>query len=259
MYCCPSPTIWPQDGVGGLMPTPMNDSAASVEDVADEQTAEAGAEGARAVDELLLLDREHLRARLPRDADPPGQPDGDENVHEAGAQRRHHEDHEEQPREGVHDVDETREEDVHPAPEVTRQRAYRHADQHDDHLGPETDEHRHPRAVDHPGEQVAAELIGSQGVLAGGRLVETAEVRLGVRERGEEVGEDRDQAEQDDDDAAGQCQAIAQQPAGAVPPETRHADPRLVDRNGDRDGGAAHLSTGCGGRGRHRGDLRRGS
>src|SRR5205823_9582388 len=42
------------------------------EDVACEQTAEAGAEGARAVDELLLLDREHLRARLPRDADPPG-------------------------------------------------------------------------------------------------------------------------------------------------------------------------------------------
>ena len=29
-YCCPSPTIWPHDGVGGLMPTPMNESAASV-------------------------------------------------------------------------------------------------------------------------------------------------------------------------------------------------------------------------------------
>src|SRR5262249_7468110 len=30
MYCWPSPTIWPHDGVGGLIPTPMNDSAASV-------------------------------------------------------------------------------------------------------------------------------------------------------------------------------------------------------------------------------------
>ena len=30
MNCCPSPTIWPHDGVGGLMPTPMKDRAASV-------------------------------------------------------------------------------------------------------------------------------------------------------------------------------------------------------------------------------------
>src|SRR5215470_16015142 len=30
MYCCPSPTICPHDGVGGLIPTPMNESAASV-------------------------------------------------------------------------------------------------------------------------------------------------------------------------------------------------------------------------------------
>src|SRR5438552_2588822 len=28
--CWFSPPSWPQDGVGGLMPTPMNDSAASV-------------------------------------------------------------------------------------------------------------------------------------------------------------------------------------------------------------------------------------
>src|SRR5258707_13693978 len=30
MYCWPSPTICPHEGVGGLMPTPMNDRAASV-------------------------------------------------------------------------------------------------------------------------------------------------------------------------------------------------------------------------------------
>src|SRR5207244_13530076 len=30
MYCRPSPTICPHDGMGGLMPTPMSDSAASV-------------------------------------------------------------------------------------------------------------------------------------------------------------------------------------------------------------------------------------
>jgi hypothetical protein len=29
-YCCPSPTIWPHDGVGGLIPTPMKERAASV-------------------------------------------------------------------------------------------------------------------------------------------------------------------------------------------------------------------------------------
>ena len=72
------------------MPTPMNESAASVkiasgmpkvtattigrqrvgQDVATQEPAEAGAEGAGAVDELLLLEREHLGARLAGDAHP---------------------------------------------------------------------------------------------------------------------------------------------------------------------------------------------
>ena len=113
-YCCPSPTIWPQEGVGGLIPTPMNDERRlrkdrlrnperdgdddrgerARKDVTQQHPAGARPESAGALDELLLLDGEHLGARLPGDADPPGEPDRDEDVDEARAQHGHDEDHE---------------------------------------------------------------------------------------------------------------------------------------------------------------------
>ena len=246
------------------------------QDVAREQAAEAGAEGAGPVDELLFLDRQHLRARLAGNPHPAGEADRDKDIREAGAQHRHDQDHEQEARERVHDVDEAREEQVGTAAQITGQRADRHADQHDDHLGAEPDEHRHPRAVDHAGEKIAAELIGPQGVVTRGHLVEAPEVRLGVRERGEQVGEDRDQAQQHDDGSAGHRQAIAQEPARAVAPEGRRANRRLTGRRRARaraspaqsvlGGGIgrgakppSEFNTGCGGRGRHTGGRRRGS
>ena len=49
-------------------------------------------------------------------------------------------------------------------PTIARQRADRHADRHDDDLGAEPDQHRHARAVDHPREQIAPELVGAERV-----------------------------------------------------------------------------------------------
>ena len=178
-------------------------------DVAPEHAAEPGAKCPRPVDELFFLDGQDLSAGLARDPDPAGEADGDEDVREAGAQHRHDQDHEQQARERVHHVDEASEDQVGPPAHVARQRADRHAHDHDDHLRAEPDQHRHSGAVDHPGEQVATELIGAQGIRAGGRLVEAAEVRLGVRKRREEIGEDRDQTEQHNDDAAGHRETIA--------------------------------------------------
>ena len=69
-----------------------------------------------------LMD-EHLGARLARDADPAREADRDEDVHQPGAQHRHDEDDEEQAREGVHHVDEAREDEVDAAADDTRTRA----------------------------------------------------------------------------------------------------------------------------------------
>src|SRR2546428_9755289 len=78
--------------------------------VTEEETSGARAEGARPLDVLLLLDRQHLCPRLPRDADPAAEPDRDEDVGEPGPEHGHAEEHEPQAREGVHAVEEAREE-----------------------------------------------------------------------------------------------------------------------------------------------------
>src|SRR5262245_33102836 len=52
------------------------------EDVSQQEPAEPRPERTGALDELLLLDGEHLTARLPGDADPPGESDRDEDVRE---------------------------------------------------------------------------------------------------------------------------------------------------------------------------------
>src|SRR5882724_10658522 len=192
MYCCPSPTIWPHDGVGGLIPTPMNDSAASVKIASGIPNVTATTIGVSAFGRMWRTSRRWNPAPSAR------------------------------------------------APSTnsfsliasTCARVWR---------------------------AIATELVGAQRVVAGGRFVEPAEVRLRVRERRQEIGEDRDQAEQRDHYAAGHRETIAAEPAYPVPPETRGPDPRLLDRNGDGDRGAAHLSTGSSGRGRHRGGRRRDS
>ena len=138
MYCCPSPTIWPHDGVGGLMPTPMkrerglgedrlrdaegdrdDDRRERVgQDVAHEQAAEAGAERPGAVDELLLLDREHLR-RASGGAMPtqPVSPIAMKMFVSPAPSIDMTRITNKQARERVHDVDEAREEHVDPAAE----------------------------------------------------------------------------------------------------------------------------------------------
>ena len=218
--------------------------------MAEQEPPEARAEGARALDELFLLDREHLRARLPGDADPAGEPDRDEDVEQPGAERRHDQDDEQQARERVHDVDEAGEEQVDASAQVSGQGADRHPDQHDDDLRPEPDDHRHARTVDHPGEHVAAELIGAERVVARGRLVEAAEIRLGVRVRAQDVGEDRDQDQHDHDTTAGHREPILPEPPERVASETRRDDrlasagSQKADRGfGTRRGGGTHVST----------------
>src|SRR3990167_5706084 len=115
MYCWPSPTIWPHEGVGGLIPTPMNESAASVKiasgmpNVTDTTIGVSAfgstwrvssrlnpAPRARAPSTNSFSLIESTWARVCRAM--PTQPvrDRDEDVHEPGAQHRHDEDDEEE-------------------------------------------------------------------------------------------------------------------------------------------------------------------
>src|SRR5438094_7127370 len=123
------------------------------QDVAQQQPPAAHAEPAGGIHELLLLEGEDLRPRLPRDADPAGEPDGDEDVEEAGPQHRHDQDDEQQARERIHDIDDAHDDHVGAAPQIARQGADGDAEGHDDDMRNEAEQHVHTVAEDYEREQ----------------------------------------------------------------------------------------------------------
>ena len=116
--------------------------------------------------------------------------------------------------------------EVGAAADEAGQRADRHADPDHDELCAEADQHRHARAIDQAREQIAPDVVGAERVIARRSLVQAPEVRLGVRVGREHVGEDRDQHENDDHDAARHRELVAQEPPPRVSPE-RGAGARL--------------------------------
>src|SRR5436190_2020183 len=193
MYCWPSPTIWPHEGVGGLIPTPMNESAASVKIASGMPNVTATTMGVSA---LGMMCRPSSRPK--------------------------------------------------PAPRARAPSTYSFS------LMTRTCARVWRAIPTHP-----VRPIG-----------ETGEGRPGVGQRRQEVGEDRDQAEQDDDAPAGHRQPIAQEPPHAVAPEARPTRPRRAGSirfraralpaqvllGGGIGRGAkppSEFKIGCGGRGRH--------
>ena len=153
--------------------------------VARDDLAVRDADRLRGLDELGLLERQHLPADEPADGDPAGQADGHEDeqqaVHrlaEGGlAEDDRQQDDEEQVREGVDDVGEPHQEVVRAAAEPAGGRAERHADGQDDDLDDDRHGHADARPVEEPAEQVAPDLVGAQDVPRAERRQRLAAVR----------------------------------------------------------------------------------
>src|SRR5438874_576783 len=124
------------------------------------------------LDELALLEREHLTAHEARHADPVHDRDGHEDekqatldVAERGvAQRRHEDEEEKQIRERVDDVGEAHQDLIGPAAVEAREKADRHANKEDDRNRHEPDEHRDLRRPQKTREDVTAELVAAERI-----------------------------------------------------------------------------------------------
>ena len=242
-----SPSLWPSlmrtpsAGLGGWTPKPRNerrrlgqdrggDDQRRVdddrpdgvrEDVADDDPPVAGTGRLRRLDELLLAQREEGAAHDPGEARPEEEREDDRDalrialadVHRDRQQHR-------EARQRQHQVGQPHQHVVDPAAEVAADRADRRADhgreQRDDERHPE----RRPQAVDDPAERVAAEEVGAEEVVALRRRRErdAEEVRLVEGVRREEVGEDRDDAEEEQDDQAAHRQPVAEEAPQRVAP-----------------------------------------
>ena len=177
-------TIRPHSGVGSCAPSPRNDSAAAVsmipaasrdsctsvggmrvgQHVAGEHARARDAERPRGLDVAAPGDRRRAAPGQPGVPRPPGDRDGQRRVLGARRQHRGQRERQQQRREGQEDVGDPHDHVVHPAAGGAGDDPQRHADQRGQHEHAEHDQQRRARAVDHPREHVAAELVGAEDV-----------------------------------------------------------------------------------------------
>ena len=99
---------------------------------------------------------------------------------QGAAQEGHDNDHEEQARHRIENVDDAHDHGVDLAAEESGGQPGRHADQQDHRLHDDPDRQRDPRAEDEPDEDVAPELVGAHRVFPGWALGDRVVVLLGV-------------------------------------------------------------------------------
>jgi hypothetical protein len=124
----------------------------------------AGAQHARRGDELRIADDERLGPRQPGVDRPGREGDRDHGVLDAGAQRRHEGERQDQPRHRQEDVRRRHEQAVGPAAEIAGDRTQQHPERRRDHGHQQHDGDGDARAVDDAGEDVAAQLVRAHPV-----------------------------------------------------------------------------------------------
>src|SRR5438445_118265 len=186
------------------------------QDVPQDECRAACPEGARCPDVLRLLERQDRGADHARDRRRAPDADGDRRVDDAGAERGDDRDRQQKVREGEQDLDPPHDRRVEPPTGEARDAAERAAGHDRDGGRERPDEERHTRAVDHPREDVAAELVRAEEVL-GVRARALLEERLldGILRR-EERCRRRDQDEPGDERQAEERQAVSPEPPGRV-------------------------------------------
>ena len=144
---------------------------------------------------------------------PPDTPQHHDDLQHAAAGDRHDGKQQQQPRERHPGVDEALRHQV----QTTADEAGGAADQHCHHDGEDgggqPHRQRQPRPVDEAAQQVAPDVVGAQQVRGRGGLQAVAQVDLLVAVGRQRIGEDADQHQEQDDDAAGGAQRLlAHQP-----------------------------------------------
>src|SRR6056297_167156 len=175
--------------------------------------------GARRHDVLLLLDGQHHAAHHPGDAGPEQQGEHDRQAEGVTAEVEGEDRQHDQRRNDQHDVDQLRDGDVDPAAEVGGQCSEQRADDRRHQGGDEADAQRVAATLGGAHEQVAADLVGAEGMVPRGAEQPVADVALieGV------VAQLRPEDEQGDDqhepDGAGECQLVVQEALPGEPAE----------------------------------------
>ena len=188
------------------------------QDVPEHDPEPAVAERARGQHVLLLLGDHRLGAHDPGVADPAGDPDRDEHVEDARPQHRDDRDDQDQEREREEQVHDPHQQTVDPAAQVAGHQADNGAGDQRDAGRAERDGQVDPAAVQDPGEDVAAELVGAEQVPGGERRGERVQHVEGGRRPGYQQRRSQDRRDRDGEhDQAGDQHQAAAAGAAAAP------------------------------------------
>jgi hypothetical protein len=198
------------------------------QDVMEHEAEVAGAEGAGGLDELPLFDGEHLGADEAGVVDPAGEGKGEDEVQQAGAEEGDYGDGEEdswQGEEGVAEVD------VDDGVGEASVEACGHAKGDADGYGEgdygDGDGERDAGTVDGAGEDVAAELVGTEPVAVRRGKETGCEVQAGGVVQGEPGSQKGCCEEQNEKQATGKGEPVAGEEVDGIPGEcTERSDSR---------------------------------
>ena len=164
-----------------------------------------------------LADRQNLPAHQARRDRPAEDADGEHGIENAGSQQRNHHDDHNQPGKGHHHIDQAHDDPVGRAAVVAGDRAEHDRDALGDDHSDQSDAQRHATAIDQPAQDIASIRVGAQPVLGAGALSIPLQVLLLVFIRRDEIGADRGQREDQNEDRAGNGQAVLLEPAPGAP------------------------------------------
>ena len=209
--------------------------------VAQQRAPARAADRLRRLEVGVLLHPQHRAPRTTREAGMP--PDTPSTTMICSMPRpgyRHDGEQQQQPRERHPGVDEALRHQV----QATADEAGGAADQHRHHDGEDgggqPHRQRQPCPVDEAAQQVAPDVVGAQQVRGRGGLQAVAQVDLLVAVGRQRIGEDADQHQDQDDDAAGGPQRLLAHQPREEPPQ-----PGLPSRNRARAAGSATAGVNC--------------
>ena len=154
------------------------------QDVAEHDGQVAHADGPGALGELLVLERQDVRADDPRQLHPAQHADHHDEGPGIGAEQDGEHDHEEHDRDAEQGVGHAHDQGVEPAAVVASDGAEPGPDGDGDDRGQDTDREGDAGRVHQAGEEIAADLVGAEGMLADG----VCSIRVGFGSRAASCG-----------------------------------------------------------------------
>ena len=174
---------------------------------------------------VVLLRRQHGAAHDARVAGNDHHGDGDHRVRRIRSQDRDDRQGQHQARDRLDGVHHALQDQIHPPLAIAADQADEHARRRPDADREQSHPQRDPAAVDDAAEDVAADVVGAERVIAAGRRQSNVGLRGQRVVRRQHVGEERGEHEHSDQRRRHRAERLA---AEGVPQQARAAD--LVDR-----------------------------